>query len=100
MNSPIQVDDHWNCGVCGCSWPTETQAENCDGDHDKIIKQTIKVLCKEEVMEKICHKIYQYSQHLITPAVFVSMLLESQELIALGVTPEEWREYLTRNKIM
>lgn len=28
--NPIDMGDHFNCGVCGCSWTTRLAAELCD----------------------------------------------------------------------
>jgi len=29
MNTPIDMDGHWNCSVCGCSWTFYEAAMKC-----------------------------------------------------------------------
>lgn len=29
LSDPIDMDGHWNCGVCGCSHKTKFGAEDC-----------------------------------------------------------------------
>ena len=52
---PVPVDDHWNCGVCGCSWNGYSLAENCDHG-------IIGCLCDDDE-NNVCPEHYISKQH-------------------------------------
>lgn len=55
--NPIKVENHWNCGVCGCSHDYKSQAENCDHRGMKhnpvVLEESSTCLIEKDELERL-----------------------------------------------